>query len=77
MMSMRTIRDRLHKEPFEPFGLRLTDGRSSPIVHPDFVALGRSVVVITDDEDGVREVDALHVVSLDPMGKAKKRSGKH
>jgi hypothetical protein len=77
MLSLKTIRERLHKVPFKPFEMRLTDGRRVPIVHPDFVALGGSVVVITDETDGVQEVDALHVVSLDPLSKSKKRNGKH
>ena len=77
MLSLKTIRERLHKVPFKPFEMRLSDGRRVPIVHPDFVALGGSVVVITDEEDGVREVDALHVVSLEPISKTKKRNGKH
>ena len=77
MLNMRTIRERLHKVPFKPFEMRLTDGRRVPVVHPDFVALGGSVVVVMDEEDGVQEVDALHVVSLDPISKSKKRNGKH
>jgi hypothetical protein len=77
MLSLKTIRERLHKVPFKPFEMRLSDGRRVPIVHPDFVALGGSVVVITDEEDGVREVDALHVASLEPLSKTKKRNGKH
>ena len=77
MLSLKTIRERLHKVPFKPFELRLTDGRRVPIVHPDFVALGGSVVVIMDETDGVQEVDALHVVSLEPLSKSKKRNGKH
>ena len=77
MLSLKTIRERLHKVPFKPFELRLTDGRRVPIVHPDFVALGRSIVAIMDEDDGLQEVDALHVVSLDPLSKSKKRNGKH
>ena len=77
MLSLKTIRERLHKVPFKPFEMRLMDGRRVPIVHPDFVALGGSAVVITDEEDGVREVDALHVESLEPISKTKKRNGKH
>ena len=77
MLSLKTIRERLHKVPFKPFEMRLTDGRRIRIVHPDFVALGGSVVVVTDETDGVQEVDALHVVSLDPLSRQKKRNGKH
>ncbi len=77
MLSLKTIRERLHEVPFKPFEMRLTDGRRVPVVQPDFVALGGSVVVVMDEEDGVQEVDALHVVSLGPLSKSKKRNGKH
>jgi hypothetical protein len=77
MLSLKTIREWLHKVPFKPFAMRLTDGRRIPIVHPDFVALGGSIVAIMDEDDGLQEVDALHVVSLDPLSKSKKRNGKH
>ncbi|HMJ91413.1 MAG TPA: hypothetical protein VK530_16445 [Candidatus Acidoferrum sp.] len=77
MLSLKTIRERLHKVPFKPFEMRLTDDRCVPIVHSDFVALGGSVVVVTDQTGWVREVDALHVVSFEPLSKQKRRNGKH
>ena len=76
MLSMKTIRERLHKAPFLPFNLCLSDGRKVLIRHPDFVALGGSVVAVTDEEDGIQQVDALHVVSLEPVS-SKRKNGKH
>ena len=50
-MDIGGIREALHKQPFEPFELRLADGRSLPVRHPDFVALGtRRIVVIAEDD---------------------------
>ena len=76
MLNLRTIRDRLHQAPFKPFHIRLSDGRRIVVKHQDFVALGGSVVVVTDPHDNVQRLDALHIVSLDDVP-AKKRNGKH
>lgn len=65
MLSVNTIRERLRQTPFTPFDLCLSDGRRIRVEHPDFVALGGSVVLVTDLNDHVQRVDSLHVVSLD------------
>ena len=40
-MHVDLIREALHRQPFDPIVLRLVDGRSVPVPHPDFVALSR------------------------------------
>ncbi len=75
MLSIKTIRERLNLTPFKPFNIRLSDGRKIFIQHPDFVSVGGSVVFVTDPQDSLQEIDALHIVSLDAP--AKKRNGKH
>jgi hypothetical protein len=72
MLNLKTIRERLHQAPFTPFELRLSDGRGIVIKHPDFIALGGSVVVVTDEHDQIRRVDALHVVSVDAVSAGRK-----
>ena len=76
MLNVKTIRDRLHQAPFRPFHIRLSDGRRIAIKHQDFVAVGGSVVVVTDSDDNVQRLDFLHIVSLDDIP-TKKRNGKH
>lgn len=47
-MNLEKLRDTLHQQPFRPFTIRMTDGRSFDVRHPDFVALspaGRSAIV--------------------------------
>jgi hypothetical protein len=48
-MDIPGIREALHKQPFEPFDIRLADGRLLPVQHPDFVAVGplRIIVIVT------------------------------
>ena len=63
-MNVELVRKRLHEE-FTPFVIRLSDGRTVPIPHPDFIAIGKNVVVVLDAEDHSIKMDPLHIVSLD------------
>jgi hypothetical protein len=38
-MQLERVRDALHQQPFRPFTLKLVDGTSYLVRHPDFVAL--------------------------------------
>lgn len=56
-MDLQGIRKALHRQPFEPFTLRLADGGALPVPHPDFVAVGqrRAVIIGADDSWSVPE----------------------
>jgi hypothetical protein len=75
-MDIAGIREALRREPFEPFVIRLADGRSLPVPHRDFVALtGHRIIVVADDEVGSWSViEPLLIVSLDYRAA---RSGNH
>ena len=69
-MTVAEIRTLLSAEPFQPFALRLADGRTVPVGHPEMIAAapsGRSVVVYQSDDSfdiiDVRLVSALEVRS--------------
>jgi hypothetical protein len=64
-MDIEGIRDALHKQPFEPFVIRLADGRSIPVPHRDFIALGKRRIVVVNQDDTTATVEPLLVVSLD------------
>lgn len=67
-MDIQGIREAVHRQPFEPFSIRLADGRSIPVPHPDFVALGpRRIVVVTED-DSWAVIEPLLIVSLESNG---------
>ncbi|HEX4631973.1 MAG TPA: hypothetical protein VH188_13530 [Chthoniobacterales bacterium] len=63
MLNLKPLRDRL-VPPFQPFTIRLSDGRSFDVPHPDFIAVGRGVVSVVDRDDGTHTLDALHIVSI-------------
>ena len=67
MLNLKPIRDRLGP-PFQAFTIRMTDGRSFDVPHPDFIAVGRGVVSVIDQEDGSHTLDALHIVSINDLG---------
>ena len=66
-MQVPAIREALQARPFRPFTIRLTDGRSLPVPHPDFVAIaGRTVLVTSPSQDeSYSVVDSVLIVSLD------------
>ena len=73
-MTADRIRDALEREPFRPFSLRLVDGRSIEVSHPEFVFIPPvprprevmfSAVVPDDDEQFTTHwIDIALVVSL-------------
>jgi hypothetical protein len=73
-MDIAGIREALHKQPFEPFTIRLADGRALPVPHPDFVALTPRRAIVGAEDDSWSVVEPLLVVSLD-FAPAKPRSG--
>ncbi|HJT45624.1 MAG TPA: hypothetical protein VJ721_05055 [Chthoniobacterales bacterium] len=65
MLNLQQLRDKLGSA-FQPFLIRLTDGRSFEVPHPDFVAVGRGYLVLVDHKTNrSHTIDALHVISLD------------
>lgn len=64
-MNLQGIRDALHKQPFRPFRISLADGRSLFVPHPDFVAVGKHLVIVFDEHDCWWEIEPLLIVSLD------------
>jgi hypothetical protein len=77
MVSQTDILRRLREQPFEPFFVRLTNGTTHAIRHPEqAIVTSRSIVLgIPRSEDGPRDefrdyalVSLLHVVQIDPIG---------
>lgn len=72
-MNVEIIRDELHKAPFKPFRLHVSNGAFYDIEHPDLVTLARNAVYIATQiaDDGIAEkmvtIGALHVTHLEPI----------
>jgi hypothetical protein len=50
---------------FKPFEVRLADGRRIPVSHPEFLAVGERVVVVSGDDDQTTTIDPLDIVSIE------------
>ncbi|MFI5458854.1 MAG: hypothetical protein ACHRXM_25785 [Isosphaerales bacterium] len=59
MAQLERVREALHQQPFRVFEIRLLDGRSFLVSHPDFVALPppRKRDIVLYDEAGVHMID--------------------
>lgn len=68
-MDIAGVRDVLHRQPFQPFVIRLADGRSLRVLHPDFVAVGKRHIVVIAEDDTTSIIEPLLIVSLDTMPK--------
>jgi hypothetical protein len=70
-MDIAAVRDALRREPFEPFAMRLADGRSLEVRHPEFVAVGnrRIGVISADEAESWSVIEPLLIVSLDALPK--------
>jgi hypothetical protein len=66
-MDIAGVREALHRQPFEPFRIRLAEGRSLPVPHPDFVALTPRRVIVGAKDDSWSIIEPLLIVSLDSM----------
>ncbi|MFH1920828.1 MAG: hypothetical protein ABIP48_13170 [Planctomycetota bacterium] len=77
-MRPEDLRQFLRHEPFRPFRVTLTDGRTYDIRHPELVAMGRSSLIIgfpaPDDPEPVYDdyvvVSLLHVMQAQPVDSA-------
>lgn len=52
-MTIEQFKATLHAQPFRPFTIRMADGRTFQVAHPDFVAMsatGRTVIVMEPDD---------------------------
>ena len=70
-MDVAGIREAITRQPFLPFELRLADGRSLPVRHPDFIMISpnnRRVIVFTPPDDAMSIVEPLLVVSIEHAG---------
>ncbi len=71
-MNLAQVRSRL-RNGFQPFALVTTDGRRFEVPHPEFIAVGKSVVVVLGRDDLSTKIDALHIVSLEDLPTRKKK----
>lgn len=67
-MNAETIREWLHRRPFEPFEPRLSNDEAYSVRHPEVVAIGKNRLGIVDPEtDRFVHVALVHVNSIEAL----------
>jgi hypothetical protein len=67
-MNVEAIREWLNRRPFEPFVLRLSNGETYDVRHPELVALGKNRIVVADPEtDRFVHLSLIHVNSIEAL----------
>jgi hypothetical protein len=82
-MRSEDIREYVKQEPFQPFRLTLTDGRTYEVHHPELVMVGRSALAIGLPRPGDPEpvydrlvtVSLLHIMQLEALASSTSTSG--
>ena len=65
-MNADAIREFLRREPFEPFVIRMSNGETHEVRHPECLAIGKGRIAITDlDADRVAICSLVHVTSIE------------
>lgn len=67
MLNLDIIREKV-RGVFRPFTLHLSDGRRFPVPHPDFILVGKKMVIVNNADDVAQYIDAFHIVSLEESG---------
>jgi len=75
-MDLQGIREALLRRPFESFSIRLADGRSLDIPHPEMVAVGKRRIIVVEPDDSWSVIEPLLIVSLDYNGKRRRRTNR-
>jgi hypothetical protein len=71
MASTDQVRRAMHRQPFLPFLIKLVNGTTYQVKHPDFVAVThRRELVFVSDHDGLHEIDLGLVAGIETPGAA-------
>ena len=74
-MRPEDIREFVRRQPFQPFRITLTDGRTYDVVHPDLAMVGRGNVAVglprPGDVDPIYDrlvtMSLLHIMQVEPI----------
>ena len=67
-MNSDTINERLHRAPFQPLTITISNGERYEVRHPEKILVGkREAVVYAPDSDRFSFVALVHVNSVKPL----------
>ena len=81
-MAPNEILDALHTNPFEPFRMCMTDGKTYDIYHPEMCMVGKRSVILgilahpTEELfERTIKLDPLHILRLEPLAAGTPKNG--
>jgi hypothetical protein len=67
-MNMETIQELLRRQPFEPFQIRLSNGETHQVRHPENVAVAKTRIAIAYPEaDRIVLCSLVHINSIEAV----------
>ena len=67
-MNAEYFRQLLHRQPFEPFSVHLSNGEILPVRHPECATLTNTrLVVVEPEQDRITVVSLLHVAGVEML----------
>lgn len=67
-MTSDTIREFLHRQPFEPFVIRMSNGEVHEVRHPECIIVMKTKVVVGyPDEDRAVHCTLIHINSVESL----------
>ena len=67
-MNHDFLHDLLHRSPFEPFAVHLSNGEVHPVKHPEFANSTRTRLVVVDPvADRITIVSLLHIANVEML----------
>ena len=75
-MLIQSIRELNHAVPFQPYAIRTSSGRKVTVPHPEFILISPrgGWVIVTDEFDCPRQLSALLIEEVTPLGRTRKPS---
>lgn len=64
-MDLEGLREVLRRQPFAPFNIRLADGRSLTVRHPETAAVGKCRIIVVQPDDSWTVVEPALLASVD------------
>ena len=66
MIRPEDIRELLHKQPFQPFRMHMSNGQSYDVKHPELAIVTRGTIVVAKPAPGGEEAigEGFHLVSV-------------
>ncbi len=71
-MNTDRIRAKL-RNGFRPFAIELSSGKRYVVPHPEFILVGRTVVVVMGADESVVTIDPLYIAALENLPRKRRR----